>query len=148
MYKKEKNMKKLLLIVLLLSMGSPYALAADKPDTPKNRQAAAERYFAVAPMDSMMKDTIEKTAENLPIEQRKAFIEFMTKHVRINVLELAAVSSMVRHFTVRELNALADFYGSPEGRSAMKKFGAYMADVMPVIQQEMAQTIKHYKAAQ
>jgi hypothetical protein len=32
---------------------------------------------------------------------------------------------------------LADFYGSPVGKSAMQKFGAYMADVMPAIQAEM-----------
>jgi hypothetical protein len=47
------------------------------------------------------------------------------------------LASMAKHFTVDELNALADFYGSREGRSAMKKFGAYMADIMPVIEQEM-----------
>jgi hypothetical protein len=29
---------------------------------------------------------------------------------------------------------LADFYGSPVGKSAMQKFGAYMADIMPVMQ--------------
>jgi hypothetical protein len=32
---------------------------------------------------------------------------------------------------------LADFYGSPVGKSAMKKFGAYMADIMPVVQAEI-----------
>ena len=70
----------------------------------------------------------------------------MTKYFRIGVLERAVVSSMVRHFTVRELNALADFYGSPEGRSAMNKFGAYMADVMPVIQQEMERAMDEYES--
>jgi hypothetical protein len=148
MHKKERKMKKLLLMMLLLNMGASYVLAADIPDTSGNRQAAAERYFAVAPMDNMMKDAIEKTSENLPVEQRKAYVSFMNKYVRINVLERAAVSSMVHHFTVRELNALADFYGSPEGRSAMKKFGAYMADVMPAIQQEMARAIQQYKDSQ
>lgn len=141
-------MKKMLLIMFLLNVGASYVLAADIPDTPGNRQVAAERYLAVTPMDSMMKDMIEKTSENLPVEQEKAYINFMNKYVRINVLERAAVSSMVHHFTVRELNALADFYGSPEGRSAMKKFGAYMADVMPAIQQEMARAIQQYKATQ
>ena len=141
-------MKKLFLIVLLLSLGSSYVLASDIPDTPGNRQAAAERYLVVAPLDSMMKDTIEKNSDNLPVEQRKAYVNFMTKYIRINVLERAAMSSMVRHFTVRELNALADFYGSPEGRAAMKKFGAYMADVMPTIQQEMTRAIQQYKATQ
>jgi len=45
--------------------------------------------------------------------------------------------AMVKHFTTDELKALADFYGSPVGKSAMQKFGAYMADVMPAIQAEM-----------
>ena len=128
-------------------MGLLNVFAADIPDTPGNRQASAERYLSVAPLDSMMKDMVEKTAENLPTGERKAYVEFMTKYVRIQVLERSVVSSMVRHFTVRELNALADFYGSPEGRSAMKKFGVYMADVMPVIQQEMARAVQQYKDA-
>ena len=136
------------MMIVLLGITSPCVFAGDIPETPGNRQAAAERYLDVAPMDSMMRDMIEKTAENLPEGQRKSFVEIMTNYVRLNVLERSVVSSMVRHFTVRELNALADFYGSPEGRSAMKKFGAYTADIMPVIQQEMARAIQQYKATQ
>ena len=37
-----------------------------------------------------------------------------------------------------ELKALADFYGSPVGKAAMKKQAAYMADAMPIIQMEVA----------
>jgi hypothetical protein len=44
---------------------------------------------------------------------------------------------MVKHFTTDELKAPADFYGSPVGKSAMQKFGAYMADLMPVMQAEI-----------
>jgi hypothetical protein len=33
--------------------------------------------------------------------------------------------------------ALAAFYGSPLGKSAMQKLGAYMADIMPVVQVEI-----------
>lgn len=142
-------MKTLILIIaLFVSMGAPYVFAEDIPDTPGNRQAAAERYLSVAPVDSIMKDVIEETAKNLPIGQRQEYVEFMTKYVRIDVLERAFIASMVRHFTVRELHALADFYGSPEGRSAMKKFGVYMADVMPVIEQEIARSLQQYESAQ
>jgi len=42
------------------------------------------------------------------------------------------------------LNALADFYESPEGNSAMKKMGEYMADVMPTLQEEMVRAVKRY----
>ena len=52
-------------------------------------------------------------------------------------VEKAMKKSLIKHFTADELKALADFYGSPVGKSAMKKFGAYMADVMPAIQTEM-----------
>lgn len=40
-------------------------------------------------------------------------------------------------FTTEELKALADFYGSPVGKSAMQKFGAYMADLMPTMEAEI-----------
>jgi hypothetical protein len=32
---------------------------------------------------------------------------------------------------------LADFYGSPVGKSAMQKFGTYMADIMPTMEAEI-----------
>jgi len=44
---------------------------------------------------------------------------------------------MVKNFTTDELKALADFYGSSVGKSAMQKFGAYMADIMPAMQAEI-----------
>ena len=45
--------------------------------------------------------------------------------------------AMVKNFTTEELKALADFYGSPVGKSAMQKFGAYMADIMSLVQAEI-----------
>jgi hypothetical protein len=66
----------------------------------------------------------------------------MRDAVRPEVLERAAMASMVKVFTAEELNALADFFGSPVGKAAMGKFGVYMADVMPVIQQEMFRALQ------
>lgn len=134
-------------VVVFLMLGMQCALAGLVRDTPENRQAAAERYLAVAPFGRLMKDAIEKSALTLPVERRSSFRELMTRHVRLDVLERAAKASMVRHFTVQELNALADFYGSPEGRSAMRKFGDYMADIMPAVQQEMARAYRRYRAS-
>jgi hypothetical protein len=126
---------------------SPYVvIAGDLPDTYGNRLAAAERYLQVASMKDMMRDIIVETAKNLSEKVQGAYISLMNKHIRVESLERAALASMAKHFTVDELNALADFYGSKEGRSAMKKFGAYMADVMPVIQQEMGRAQMEIKA--
>lgn len=141
-------MKQLIIVCMLLLVGLPDVFAGDVKDTPNNRQAAAERYLGVAPIENMMKEAVESTSKNLPEEQRKTFVEFMNKSLRIDVLENSIVSSMAKHFTLGELNALTAFYGSPEGKSAMKKYGAYMSEVMPVIQQEMSRAVSEYKATQ
>jgi hypothetical protein len=126
-----------LFLVGMLVISPHIALGGDLPNTYGNRLAAAERYLQVASMKDMMRDMIVETAKNFPEKIRGAYVSLMNKHIRVEILERAALVSMAKHFTVDELNALADFYGSKEGRSAMKKIGAYMGDVMPVIQQEM-----------
>ena len=125
------------LLVLLASSLTSTSIAADIPDTHGNRLAAARSYLEVVSMKDMMRDMIAESAKNLPENIRPSYVQYMTKAVRVEVLESTALASMAQHFTVRELKALAAFYGSPVGRSGMKKFGAYMADVMPAIQQEM-----------
>lgn len=130
------------LLVLLVSSLTGTAFAADIPDTHGNRLAAARSYLEIVSMKDMMRDTVFESAKNVPENVRPTYVQYMIKAVRVDVLESAALASMAKHFTVRELNALAAFYGSPEGRSSMKKFGVYMADVMPVIQQEMLRAQK------
>ena len=125
--------------MLLLLLPACHALASD---TEQERVAAAKRYLEVAQMSRITDDTVTELAKSLPAEQRGKFLQFMREAVRPEVLERAALASMVKVFTAQEINALADFYGSPVGKSAMSKFGLYMADVMPVIQQEMLRAMQ------
>jgi len=74
---------------------------------------------------------------NLPADQREQFKKVMTTQLDIAALTKAMMDAMVKNFTTDELKALADFYGSPVGKSAMKKFGTYMADIMPAMQAEI-----------
>ncbi len=123
----------LALMICSLAWGG---FAADVPDTLENRLVAARRYSDVAPMKGMAQDAISEMAKSLPADRQQLFIQLMTESFRVDVLERAVISSMVQHFTVKELEALASFYGSPEGRSVVKKYGIFVADVVPVIQQE------------
>jgi hypothetical protein len=61
----------------------------------------------------------------------------MATQLDIAALTKAMMDAVVKNFTTDELKALADFYGSPVGKSAMQKFGTYMADIMPAIQAEI-----------
>jgi hypothetical protein len=123
------------LIVLTLATSSTVVLSAT--DTPETRRREAERYLQATPPKAMFEDIADKMAANVPPAQREQFKRMMSADLDIPVLANAMTDSMVKHFTTEELKALADFYGSPVGKSAMQKFGAYMADVMPTLQAEM-----------
>ena len=126
-------MKKILASLLVLAVGQAWALE----DTPANREQEAARYLKATPPTEMMSDMTEQMAKNLPEEQRDSFKTRLMKHLDIDALTKAIKDAMVKNFTADELKALADFYGSPGGKSAMKKFQTYQADVMPSLQTEI-----------
>ena len=127
-------MKKIMMATALIVMVSALSCAID--DTPENRAKEADRYMAVAHVEQMFQDIADQMAMNLPMEQREELKDLLTKHLDIAALEKAMKEAMVKHFTAGELKALADFYGSPDGKSATKKFPMYMAEVMPAVQAE------------
>jgi hypothetical protein len=124
-----------ILVVLILCISCACLLAAT--DTPESRRREAERYLQAVPPKTMFEDMADKMAANLPADQREQFKRMMTADLDVAALSKAMTDAMVKNFTTEELKALADFYGSPVGKSAMQKFGAYMADVMPVMQAEI-----------
>ena len=126
--------KLVLLLVLTLSAWSPVFSAADAPET---RRKEAERYLQVSPPKALFEDMADKMAATLPADQREQFKKVMATQLDIAALTKAMTDAMVKDFTTDELKALADFYGSPVGKSAMQKFGTYMADIMPVMQAEI-----------
>jgi hypothetical protein len=123
------------LTVLTLIISCSFAFSAT--DTPETRRREAERYLQASPPKAMFEDVADKMAANVPADQREQFKKLMTAQVDVAALTKAMIDAMVKNFTTEELKALADFYGSPVGKSAMQKFGAYMADVMPVMQAEI-----------
>ena len=125
---------RLLVLALLLPFSLP-AVALE--DTPQNREQQAARYLQAVPPQSMMSDISAKMAETLPEEQRDEFKTLMTKHLDIGRVAAAIKAAMIKTFTADELKALADFYGSDVGKSAMAKMGTYMAEVMPATMNEV-----------
>ncbi len=136
-----------LLSLLILFSAVTFASGDTSGDTPETRHLAAERYLQVADLPKLLGDMTDQMARTVPEDKRDQFKVLMKKHVRVDVLREAMLAAMVKNFTSRELNALANFYGSPEGRSAMTKIGSYMADLMPAIQAEMRHAIDESRAA-
>jgi hypothetical protein len=128
---------KLLIFTLCCATAVSNLVAQTPPDTPENRRKEAERYLQATPPKDLFADVADKMSVNVPPAERQKFKEALTSSLDVDALTKAMTDAMVKHFTTEELKALADFYGSPVGKSAMKKFGSYMADVMPALQSEV-----------
>lgn len=140
-------MKKFLsILVFSLCVANASADVKTIKDTQQNRILEADHYLAVMPPKDMFIDMAQKMSAQIPVEERQSFTDLMTKHLDLDKLTSIIRNSMVKHFTAEELQALANFYGSPIGRSAMKKFGQYMADAMPHIQVLMVDAFQKAKA--
>ena len=124
-----------LLFLGLFAAATVPALAME--DTPQNRAQEAARYLKASSPETMMAEVSNKFAATMPAEQRAGFISMMTKHLDMQRVIAAMKEAMVKTFTADELHALADFYASPVGKSAMAKMGDYMASVMPVLMKEI-----------
>ncbi|HYC72553.1 MAG TPA: DUF2059 domain-containing protein [Opitutaceae bacterium] len=124
---------------LLFTLMAGSLLAVD--DSPASRATQADRYLQAASAKEMFADLANEMSKSMPPDQRAEFQALMTRHLNVTQLESDMKTAMVRHFTAEELQALADFYGSPVGKSAMKKMGGYMTELMPLIQAEVGRAV-------
>jgi hypothetical protein len=134
-----KSFVKLLIVVPFVCLTSAAAWALE--DTPENRAEQADYYLRVVPAQTLMTEMAGKLAATLPENQRAGFITMMTKNLDMAAVTRAMRASMIKNFSADELKAVADFYGSPIGKSAMTKFGSYMADAMGPLQAEMMKAL-------
>ena len=128
-------------IVLLALTGS--AFASDVlSDTPENRAKVVDEYLRAIPVKNLLDDMTEKLAATVPENNREAFKSMLTKHFDLDALVAAEKQSLAKIFTVGELRAMIAYQSTPEGKSSMKKMGAYIADLMPVVQAELVKAVQ------
>jgi hypothetical protein len=121
-------------VLVALNVAAP---AEAQVDSPEARAIAAQRYFQVTPIRELLPGMAEEMAKRLPPDQRAAFQDALVRRLNIELLETAAKASLAKHFTLAEINFLTEMMQRPEGKSAMNKMKYYMADLAPVIQQEI-----------
>jgi hypothetical protein len=131
--------------IAMLALALPAAAAAQSPDTPEARREAVRRHLAAVPIEGMLDDMINTLAGQVPEARRPEFVDLMKKMIAPDTVRAMTLDAMPRHFTVAEIDAMTAFYGSPEGRSIMKKFGPYMGDLMPRIQAEVLRALQRVK---
>jgi hypothetical protein len=117
------------------------ALALILPTIPAraqgDRQAAAEAYARVVDYPLLIEKAATQRAAELPASEREAFIEFITEEVDFEMTRFYATIAMVDLFEASELQALASFAATPEGRSALAKLPALGAVLTPIVERQI-----------
>ncbi|AEP08984.1 hypothetical protein MICA_650 [Micavibrio aeruginosavorus ARL-13] len=130
-------MKKILsLSVLAILLATTPAMAQTAETT-----AAAKRYVEAVPSQKMVDEMLDQFKSNEQINLTEADIAAIRNSVNAANLDAVMIDAMAKHFTVEEINALADFYTSATGKSIMKKMPAYMNEIMPTIQKAVMDAV-------
>lgn len=132
--------KSSLLVVLLLQF-APVGVSVADTDTPAARSAAAQRYLRTFSIKDLLFDLASNMSRDLPVNERAEFIDSMVSKVNYDKISQIMLQALVKHFTADEINAWAAFMESKEGKSVMKKMGAYSADTMPAISKVMREAM-------
>ena len=104
--------------------------------------AAAKRYYSTLDMKKMMDEILRAgVAARLPEDRRDGALTIAKAHLDTEKLATIAIAALVKNFNTDELNAMANFYGSPEGKSILAKYPAYIAEVMPEMLAEVQREI-------
>jgi hypothetical protein len=128
--------------VLLLALAFP-GLVLAQGDA---KQVAIDRYMGIISMRDLMEESFVAIAKNVPDDKRVEFLADMRAVINLAEIEQISKDGLAKTFTVDELNALSDFYTSPHGISGMRKFGAYLGEVMPGLNREIQRALKELQA--
>ncbi len=126
----------ILLVFSLACLPISAAYAQTDADYPK-RLEAAKAYAKTMNSRQMVSDMLSEAAKNPQMNMQKEDLDAMMASIDYGKMDQMILESMAKHFTEQELTDLGKFYSSPTGVSIMKKMPAYMADVMPFIQQSV-----------
>lgn len=130
------RLKTLLLVVALVLL--PVLTWSADSDTQEARIAATSEYLKVVSAQNMIDDMISELLKKTPEEHQADLEKTLRVALEPAFIEDLTLKTMPKHFTTGEIRALTQFYSSKEGASIMKKFGAYLSDIMPLIQVKVA----------
>jgi hypothetical protein len=129
------NMRALGFVVFMFVMvlGSASSFAQNSDDDFEARLALAQEMHQIRPLDDNIDLVIEQIAINFPEDRRDQFVARMMGQFDRGVLNRISTNAMAETFTTKELAAMVDYFGSPEGRAITDKMPVYQALIQPEI---------------
>lgn len=99
----------------------------------EERLELSRKMHEVWPVRPRVESALEVLSEQIEPANRTKFKAGMRRAIKFEALEEASIDAMADIFTVEELQAMIDFYGSKEGRSVSHKTDDYERAIQPVL---------------
>ncbi|MCB1538079.1 MAG: DUF2059 domain-containing protein [Rhodospirillales bacterium] len=138
----------LLALLLLAFAGAAYATSPESPPggaVTTERLALAKKYIADVPVEAEVRAAIEQMSNMVAPDQR-ALYSSLAGGIDYAKLREAAELAVAQIFTDKEIQAMIDFYGSPEGKSIQTKMPQYESKMQPVMEQVLRGFVEKLQA--
>ncbi|WP_147819245.1 DUF2059 domain-containing protein [Salidesulfovibrio onnuriiensis] len=127
-------MKKIAIVLFVLLLVPAFAQAGD---IDKARMDAATKFIELQDMKKVLKQMFDATTKMMPESEMKKMQTKFYDRLNYERIEQGCILAAARNFSLKELNAMIDFYSTPVGKSIISKQGAYSAEAGAVVQQEV-----------
>jgi hypothetical protein len=138
-------MKYLLLLITLTFF--PLPVMAQEDDSAKRLELSG-RMHEIWPMRTRMETVIDNVAGNFEQEQQNKIKASLRKSMDYKQLEEESTKAMAEIFTVQELQAMIDFYGSESGRAISAKTADYEIALRPIMMKIMDKAMLDLRTGQ
>lgn len=147
------DMKKTSLAMLagLLMLAQPALAAKDtvtaakavqqKDDDNAARVKQAELFLKVSPPQDLVAQMMSSLATSPRVKLSEADIKSIESTFDYSTLRKAMLDALVKNFNVDELKTMTQLYGSPSGQAVIHKMPGYLADLGPVLQQQLREHV-------
>ena len=106
----------------------------------------AKQYSQAVPVEKEVANAIEGLVVQVPKEDRVLFKSILDRTIDVSRVRSASEMALAELFTVQELEAMIEFYNSPEGQAVREKMPEYESRLEPVLGQMVRTAVESYAA--
>ena len=137
--------KMFLMTCTLLALGIVSPVMADDTEDLAKKLRLAKEYSSQAPVADEVKQTIDALAIQVPMDKRVVFRSALERTIDADQLETISEMALAEVFTEAELQALVDFYSTPEGQATRVKMPQYQDRIKPVLEQMIRDAVETFQ---